>query len=83
MKAEVRALALNGVFDILREHGKQVFDEDSTYEGRRLFSDAMQAEPAHSAPEPGHLADGLQRGAKPSQSTLDMHEDILSTSQEC
>lgn len=24
----MRALALNGVFDILREHGKQVFDED-------------------------------------------------------
>ena len=27
-ETEVRALALNGVFDILREHGKQVFDED-------------------------------------------------------
>ncbi|CAE7561117.1 Arfgef2 [Symbiodinium natans] len=28
-RREVRQLALNGVFDILREHGKQVFDEDS------------------------------------------------------
>eukprot|EP00434_Breviolum_minutum_P017330 symbB.v1.2.015297.t1/scaffold1134.1/size135964/9 len=27
-RRDVRALALNGVFDILREHGKQVFDED-------------------------------------------------------
>ena len=37
----------------------------------------MQTEPVHSASEPGHLADGLQRGAKPSQATLDIHEDIL------
>ncbi|CAJ1345350.1 unnamed protein product [Effrenium voratum] len=28
-RRDVRALALNGVFDILREHGKQVFDEDT------------------------------------------------------
>ena len=52
-EVKVRALALNGVFDILREHGKQVFDEELAKLVKPLLCG-------------GYVAHGVQWGGAPS-----------------